>query len=159
MKRIMVLALCLCALYANPFNANAAESGQTLFRAGTRSLITGAEKTFTGSVRIEPLFTETSATPFGGAYLTFEPGARTFWHSHPYGQHLVVTSGVGRTGYRNGTVEEIGTGDVIWCPPGVAHWHGASPDAAMTHLAITGIRDGINHDWMEAVTDEQYHGK
>ena len=88
--------------------------------------------------------------------MTFEPGARSHWHTHPAGQHLVVISGAGLTGTADGHVEEIKAGDVVWCPPQIKHWHGAAPKTAMTHMALTGALDGRNVEWMEPVTDEQY---
>lgn len=87
---------------------------------------------------------------------TFEPGARSAWHTHPAGQRLVVTAGVGRTGVWGGPVVEIKAGDAVWCPPGVKHWHGAAPGTAMTHIALTGLTDGQNVVWMEKVSDAQY---
>ena len=131
---------------------------QTISRAGSQPSVKGPAEYFTGAVRIDPLFPANDSAPFSGAYVTFEPGARSAWHIHPKGQHLLVTAGVGRTGEWGGQVEEIKTGDVIWCPPGVKHWHGASPTTAMTHIAITGTVSGKNVEWMEKVTDEQYTG-
>lgn len=90
------------------------------------------------------------------AYVTFEPGARSAWHTHPRGQYLVVTSGVGLTQEWEKPVQTIRPGDIVWCPPGVKHWHGATPATAMTHLAITGTVDGKNVNWMEKVSDAQY---
>lgn len=139
--------------------AEANKASQTINRAGSQPSVKGSAEYFTGNVRVDPLFPAKDAAPFSGAYVTFEPGARSFWHIHPTGQHLLVTAGVGRTGEWGGKVEEIRAGDVIWCPPKVKHWHGASPTTAMTHIAITGTRDGKNVVWMEKVTDEQYHGK
>lgn len=139
--------------------AEADNKTQMISRAGSQPSIKGSSEYFTGSVRVDPLFPAKDAAPFSGAYVTFEPGARSAWHIHPTGQHLLVTSGVGRTGEWGGRVEEIKAGDVIWCPPKVKHWHGASPTTAMTHIAITGTLDGKNVVWMEKVTDEQYNGK
>lgn len=139
--------------------AEANKASQTINRAGSQPSVKGSAEYFTGNVRVDPLFPAKDAAPFSGAYVTFEPGARSFWHIHPTGQHLLVTAGVGRTGEWGGKVEEIRAGDVIWCPPKVKHWHGASPTTAMTHIAITGTLDGKNVVWMEKVTDEQYHGK
>jgi quercetin dioxygenase-like cupin family protein len=135
------------------------KKSQTVSRAGSQASIKGPAEYFTGNVRIDPLFPTNDSAPFSGAYVTFEPGARSAWHLHPTGQHLLVTAGVGRTGEWGGKVEEIKTGDVIWCPPGVKHWHGASPTTAMTHIAITGTVKGKNVEWLEKVTDEQYNGK
>jgi quercetin dioxygenase-like cupin family protein len=116
----------------------------------------GPAEYFTGDVRIDPLFADNESAPYAGAYVTFSPGARSAWHTHPAGQRLIVTHGVGRTQQWGGAVEEIRAGDVVWCPPGVKHWHGASPTSAMTHLALTGVRDGQNVEWLEKVSDEQY---
>lgn len=130
---------------------------QHIYKNGTQYSAQGPSEFFTGQVRIDPLFTAKESFPVGGAYVTFEPGARSFWHTHPAGQHLVVVSGVGRTGTADGQVEEIKAGDVVWCPPQVKHWHGATPNTAMTHLALTGALDGQNVQWLEPVADEQYN--
>ena len=132
---------------------------QTIIKAGTQAPIKGPAEYFTGNVRVDPLFSANDAAPFSGAYVTFEPGARSAWHIHPTGQRLLVTAGVGRTGEWGGPVEEIKAGDVIWCPPKIKHWHGASPTTAMTHIAITGTANGRNVEWLEKVSDEQYDGK
>ncbi len=129
---------------------------QKITRAGSQPSIKGPADFFTGDARIDPLFPSNSTAQYSGAYVTFEPGARSAWHLHPAGQHIIVTSGVGRTGVWGGPVEVIRAGDVIWCPPGVKHWHGASPTTAMTHIVITGYLDGQNVIWKEKVTDEQY---
>jgi quercetin dioxygenase-like cupin family protein len=139
--------------------AAADKTSQTISRAGSLASITGPAEFFTGNVRIDPLFPANDSAHFSGAYVTFEPGARSAWHIHPTGQHLIVTAGVGRTQEWGGPIEEIKAGDVIWCPPQVKHWHGASPTTAMTHIAITGTINGKNVEWMEKVTDEQYNGK
>ena len=102
------------------------------------------------------MFAARADVPYGAAYVTFEPGARSAWHTHPAGQRLIVTAGVGRTSVWGGTVVEIDAGDAVWCPPGVKHWHGAAPGSAMTHLALTGQKDGKNVQWLEKVSDEQY---
>ena len=135
------------------------KKSQTIFRAGSQASVKAPAEYFTGNVRIDPLFPANESAHFSGAYVTFEPGARSAWHIHPTGQHLVVVAGVGRTQEWGGPVEEIKAGDVIWCPPGVKHWHGASPTTAMTHMAITGTINGKNVEWMEKVTDEQYQAK
>ena len=139
--------------------AEANKTSQTISRAGSQASSTGPAEFFTGHVRIDPLFPADESAPFSGAYVTFEPGARSAWHTHPTGQHLIVTAGVGRTQAWGGPIEEIKAGDVVWCPPQVKHWHGASPTTAMTHIAITGTINGKNVEWMEKVTDEQYHGR
>jgi quercetin dioxygenase-like cupin family protein len=139
--------------------AETKKDSQVITRSGSQPSAKGTEKTFTGNVRRDPLFGQKETAPFSGTYVTFEPGARTFWHTHPTGQHLVVTFGVGRLGEWGSKVQEIKAGDVIWCPPGVKHWHGASPTTAMTHIAISGIGDGKTADWLEEVTDAQYDDK
>jgi quercetin dioxygenase-like cupin family protein len=139
--------------------ADAIKPSQTITRAGTQASIKGTAEYFTGTVRVDPLFPSTDTAPFSGAYVTFEPGARSAWHIHPTGQRLLVTAGVGRTGEWGGPVEEIKAGDVVVCPPKIKHWHGASPTTAMTHIAITGTANGKSVEWLEKVSDEQYHGK
>ena len=109
-----------------------------------------------GTVRIDPLFQPNAPARASGASVTFEPGARTAWHTHPLGQTLIVTAGCGRAQRWGGPIEEIRPGDVIWFPPGEKHWHGAAPTTAMTHIAIGEKLDGKVVDWMEKVTDEQY---
>ncbi len=111
---------------------------------------------FTGTVRIDPLFSAPDPARVRGASVTFEPGARTAWHTHPLGQTLIVTAGSGRVQRDGGPVEEIRPGDVVWFPPGEKHWHGAGPNTAMTHIAIQEALNGKVVDWMEKVTDEQY---
>ena len=139
--------------------AEANKRSQTITRAGSLPSAKGPAEYFTGNVRVDRLFPASDAAHVSGAYVTFEPGARSAWHIHPAGQHLLVTAGVGRTQEWGGPIEEIKAGDVIWCPPKVKHWHGASPTTAMTHIAITGTIDGQSVVWMEKVTDEQYNGK
>src|SRR5688572_12434058 len=133
-----------------------AKSSQTVTRAGAQPSAKGPAEYFTGSARVDLLFQANEAAPYSGAYVTFEPGARSNWHTHPTGQHLIVTHGVGRTQEWGGPVVEVRAGDHVWCPPGVKHWHGASPTSAMTHIALSGRRDGKNVEWMEKVTEEQY---
>ena len=111
---------------------------------------------FTGTVRIDPLFEARDPGRVSGASVTFEPGARTAWHTHPLGQTLIVSAGLGRVQRWGGPIEEIRSGDVVWFSPGEKHWHGASPTTAMTHTAIQEKLDGKAVDWMEHVTDEQY---
>ena len=135
------------------------KKSQTISRAGSQPSVKGPAEYFTGNVRVDPLFPAKDSAPFSGAYVTFEPGARSNWHIHPTGQHLLVAAGVGRTQEWGGPIEEMKAGDVIWCPPKIKHRHGASPTTAMTHIAITGNLDGKNVEWMEKVTDEQYNGK
>ena len=125
--------------------------------AGSQNALNGPAENFTGRVRVDPLFKADNDINVSGAYVTFEPGARSAWHTHPAGQRLIVTAGVGLTQQEGQPVQTIRPGDVVLCPAGVKHWHGAAPGSAMTHLAITGNVDGKNVVWMEEVTDEQYH--
>ena len=125
-------------------------------RNGSQPSGTGPADYFTGAARIDPLFQAPEPARATGASVTFEPGARTAWHTHPLGQTLIVTSGVGRAQRWGGPVEEIRPGDVIWFPPGEKHWHGATPTTAMTHIAIQERLEGKVVDWMEHVSDEQY---
>jgi quercetin dioxygenase-like cupin family protein len=138
--------------------APAARSGDslTIARGSTRPVQQGPAEWFTGAVRIEPLFAATDSSRAAASSVAFEPGARTAWHRHPRGQVLIVTAGDGRVQRRGGQVEEFRAGDVIWTPPGVEHWHGASPTAAMTHIAIQEALDGKAVEWLEHVTDDQY---
>ena len=124
---------------------------------GSQASIEGPEAWFTGSVRIDPLFLKAAspARATGGS-VTFEPGARTAWHTHPLGQTLIVTAGSGRVQREGGPVEHIGPGDVVWFAPGEKHWHGASPTTAMTHIAIQEELDGSAVEWLEKVSDGQY---
>lgn len=127
-------------------------------RNGSQPSSKGASELFTGTVRIDPLFQPEAPARTLGAYVTFEPGARTAWHAHPLGQILIVTAGCGRVQGWDGPVEEIRPGDVVRFAPGEKHWHGASPTTAMTHIAIVEQLDGKTADWMEKVGDEQYQG-
>jgi quercetin dioxygenase-like cupin family protein len=125
-------------------------------RNGSQPSSKGPADKFTGTVRVDPLFQPNEPARTLGAYVTFEPGARTAWHAHPLGQTLIVTAGCGLAQGRGGPVEEIRPGDVVWFAPGEKHWHGASPTTAMTHIAIVELLDGTSADWMEHVSDEQY---
>ena len=125
-------------------------------RNGSRPSGKGPADYFTGTVRIDPLFNAPEPARAGGATVTFEPGARTAWHTHPLGQTLIVTAGLGWASREGGPIEEIRPGDVIWFAPGEKHWHGASPTTAMTHIAIAEQVNGSPVDWLEHVTDEQY---
>ncbi len=128
-------------------------------RIGSQPSNKGPSDWFTGTVRIDPLFQAPAPALVAGASVTFEPGARTAWHTHPLGQTLIVLSGCGRAQREHGPIEEIHPGDVIWFPPGEKHWHGASPTTAMNHIAIQEQLDGKFVDWMEQVTDEQYQAQ
>jgi quercetin dioxygenase-like cupin family protein len=125
-------------------------------RAGSQPSKPGPADWFTGMVRIDPLFDAQEPARVAAASVTFEPGARTAWHTHPLGQTLIVTAGCGWAQRLGGPVEEIRPGDVVWFPPGEKHWHGATPTTAMTHLAIQEKLDGNAVEWLEQVSDEQY---
>jgi quercetin dioxygenase-like cupin family protein len=125
-------------------------------RSGTQPSGKGPAEYFTGTVRIDPLFQSSEPGRALGVSVTFEPGARTAWHTHPLGQTLIVTAGCGLVQSWGGPIEKIRPGDVVWCPPGEKHWHGATATTAMTHSAIVEQLDGKAVDWMEKVTDEQY---
>ncbi len=126
-------------------------------RTGTQPSLTGPAEWFAGTVRIDPLFLEAQDPARAtGASVTFEPGARTAWHTHPLGQTLIVTSGCGRAQREGGPIEEIRPGDVVWFASGEKHWHGASPAMAMTHIAVQEKLDGSSVAWLEQVSDEQY---
>ena len=126
-------------------------------RIGSQPSMQGHADWFTGPVRIDPLFLEVQIPSRAtGASVTFEPGARTAWHTHPLGQTLIVTAGCGRVQREGGPIEEIRPGDVVWFPPGEKHWHGASPETSMTHIAIQEQGDGKSVDWLEHVSDEHY---
>jgi quercetin dioxygenase-like cupin family protein len=128
-------------------------------RSGSQPSVKGPADWFTGSVRIDAPFRGSAPASVAGAIVTFEPGARTAWHTHPLGQTLIVTSGCGRAQRDGGPIEEIRPGDVVWFEPGEKHWHGASPMTAMTHIAIQEQLDGKAVDWMEHVSDEQCLGR
>ncbi|QYY35040.1 cupin domain-containing protein [Ruficoccus sp. ZRK36] len=125
-------------------------------RVGTQSSIAGPADWFTGEVRIDPLFKTDKPARGQGASVTFEPGARTAWHTHPLGQTLIITSGSGWVQEEGGPIEEVHPGDVIWFPPEVKHWHGAAPTTGMSHIAIQEELNGEVVEWMEHVSDEQY---
>ncbi len=125
-------------------------------RSGSQASAKGSADWFTGSVRIDSPFQGSGPSRVGGAIVTFEPGARTAWHTHPMGQTLIVTSGAGRALREGGAIEEIRSGDIVWFAPGEKHWHGASPTTAMTHVAIAETLDGKAVDWLEKVSDGQY---
>jgi quercetin dioxygenase-like cupin family protein len=126
-------------------------------RNGSRASTAGPADWFTGTVRIDPLFEAPEPARVRGARVTFEPGARTAWHTHPLGQTLIVTSGLGWAQRWGGPIETIHPGDVVWFEPGEKHWHGASPTTAMTHIAIQEALNGKVVEWTEHVTDQEYH--
>lgn len=133
-----------------------AATAAAISREAARPVTQGAEDRFTGNVRIVNLFTGTPPAQVTGGQVSFEPGARTAWHTHPLGQTLIVTSGTGRIQFWGGLIQDIKTGDVVSIPPGIKHWHGASPGSSMTHIAIQEQAEGKTAEWMEKVSDEQY---
>jgi len=149
-KAILIMAILAFAAVAH------AGQEQVVYRQGTQQSFKGAAEYFTGDVTVDMLFPANETAQFSGAYVTFQPGARTNWHLHPAGQHMIVTDGVALTGTREGKVIEFKEGETVWCPVGIDHWHGATPEAPMTHLVITGSKDGKAVVWKEKVTDEQY---
>ncbi len=126
-------------------------------RSGSQASTKGSAEYFTGAVRVDPLLQAKSPARAAGAWVTFEPGARTAWHIHPLGQTLIVMTGCGLVQRWSGPIEQIRPGDVVWIPPGEKHWHGATPTTAMSHIAIQEQLDGKTADWLEKVSDEQYH--
>jgi quercetin dioxygenase-like cupin family protein len=154
MKRLAALAVALSLLapagaYTNPDDLR-------ITRTGSQPSGRGPAEYFTGSVRVDPLFPATAPSRMSGGLVTFEPGARSAWHTHPVGQVLIVTAGLGWVGREGGPVEEIRPGDVVWIPPGLRHWHGATATTGMSHIALQEQVDGRNVDWMGKVADEQY---
>ncbi|OPG74532.1 carboxymuconolactone decarboxylase [Pseudomonas ogarae] len=155
----LCFALCAAAPFvdaASTESTSESRTSQQISRAGSQASVAGPADYFTGRVRVDPLFPATNEINAAGAYVSFEPGARSAWHTHPAGQRLVVISGVGLTQEWGKPVQQILPGDVIVCPPGVKHWHGAAPTSAMTHLAVTGTVEGKNVEWLEKVSEEQY---
>jgi quercetin dioxygenase-like cupin family protein len=150
-------AMAACAALLQVGAANAAD--QEITRAGSQPSSVGPFDYFTGRVRVDPVWPANDDINASGALVTFEPGARSAWHTHPKGQRLVVMSGVGLTQESGKPVQVIRPGDVVWCPPGIKHWHGAAPTTAMTHLAVSGTVDGTNVNWMEKVSDDQYNAR
>jgi len=127
-------------------------------RNGSIPSAPGPAEYFTGTVRMDMRYSRPAPARAGGVIVTFEPGARTHWHTHPLGQTLIVTAGLGRAQRDGGPIEEIRPGDIVWFEPGERHWHGAAPDTAMTHIAIAEALDGEAVEWLEPVTDGQYQG-
>jgi quercetin dioxygenase-like cupin family protein len=154
----MKLAVMTIASLALAASIASAQSDQaiTVTRAGSQPSTAGGAENFTGSVRVDSRFKGTGLARVSGATVTFEPGARTAWHTHPLGQTLIVTAGVGRVQHWDGPVQEIRLGDIVWIPPGVKHWHGASATVGMSHIAVAEALDGKTVEWMEKVSDEQY---
>ena len=145
---------------AMAFSATAAfaepDRAVTVTRFNDQTTTAGSPDYFTGSVKVQSRFQAQSPARVGCGVVSFEPAARTAWHTHPLGQTLIVTEGAGRVQHWDGGIQEIGPGDVVWIPPGVKHWHGASPEVGMSHIAVAEALDGQTVEWMEHVTDEQY---
>ncbi len=159
---LLGLSACSWAETASEGNAPAATGAPalaaTISREAARPTSKGPSERFTGNVRVAPLFSANAPSHASGASVTFEPGARTAWHSHPVGQNLVVTAGKGYVQFWGGSIQEIGPGDVVWIPPGQKHWHGASQKSAMTHIAVQEHVDGKTAEWFEQVSAAQYGG-
>jgi quercetin dioxygenase-like cupin family protein len=154
MKSLALISITLLLLATNASAQSAPEVKVT--RVGSQPSSTGPEQNFTGSVRVDSRFQATSPGRVGGGTVTFEPGARTAWHTHPLGQTLIVTSGVGWVQQWGQTPQEIRPGDIVWIPPGVKHWHGAAATTGLSHIAIAELLDGNAVDWMEKVSSDQY---
>ncbi len=154
-KAALCVTTCLLGMAA-PSETQVAPSQLKILRNGTQPSAKGPLEWFTGTVRVDPLFPAQDPSRVSAAYVTFEPGARTAWHTHPVGQTLVVTAGCGRVQSWGGPVEEIRPGDVVRISPGVKHWHGAAPATPMTHIAIQEQNQGRTVDWLEKVSDAQY---
>lgn len=144
------------ALAGTDDNVEQGKPPQIPYRSEPHNTVKGSAEYFTGDVQVDRLFPANETAHYSGAYVTFQPGARSAWHLHPAGQHIIVTDGMALTGTRDGKSIRFKIGDTVWCPPGLEHWHGATPDAPMTHLVITGSKDGQNVIWKEKVTEEQY---
>ncbi len=155
MKKLAVIAVCL-ALSVSTAYSKENSTVITIMQSGAKPSVKGPSDYFTGTVRIDAPFQGTEPARVGGATVTFEPSARTAWHTHPLGQTLIVTAGLGRVQEWGGAVREIRPGDTVWIPAGVKHWHGAAAETAMSHIAIAEAQDGKVVDWMEKVSDEQY---
>ena len=156
MTRFTATALSLLLGPAGTASASTEPQGMTVTRSGSQPSNKGSDQYFTGPVRVDPLFQPKAPSRVSGAYVSFEPGARSAWHTHPLGQTLIVTAGTGWVQEWNGEKQEIRPGDVVWTPPGVKHWHGATATSGMTHIAIQESLDGKNVEWREKVSDEQY---
>lgn len=157
--RILPLVVTMLAGLAQSRQPTATEPVQRIIKSGTVASVSGPAENFTGRVRVDPLTAANESINTSTAYVTFEPGARSDWHTHPAGQYLVVTAGAGLTQEWGKPVQELRAGDVLWCPPGVRHWHGAAPTTALTHIAVTGKQAGKSVQWAEKVTDEQYQSR
>lgn len=157
MKIFVPIVISFCMLASGAHGQTSKEQGAIrIMRSGSQPSRQGPAENFTGSVRVDPLFQPSAPARASGSLVTFEPGARTAWHTHPLGQILIVTAGTGRVQRWGDPVEEIRQGDVVWIPPGQKHWHGAAPKSSMAHIAIVEQLDGKAVEWMEKVSDAQY---
>ena len=163
MKRIIAVVFLLQLLVSaqafanNKISSDATDNLQIqIIKSGAQPSYKASAEYFIGNARVDPLFTTNITAPFSGAYVTFEPGARTAWHTHPAGQRLIITAGVGWVQEWGCPVVEVRPGDVVWFPAGVKHWHGAAATSFMTHIALSGVLEGKSVQWMEKVSDEQY---
>ena len=161
LKPVATLATSFALLWGATLSAKEPTSQETTMKMtitpnGSQPSTKGSAEYFTGTVRVDPLFAPTAPSRTSGGHVTFEPGARSAWHTHPLGQTLIVTSGTGWVQEWGGEKKTIRPGDIVWCPPGVKHWHGATATTAVTHFAIQEHEDGKVVDWLEKVSDEQY---
>ena len=160
-RRAALLATASLATFAgNTARAQTSTPGRNedmqITRAGSQPSAKGSADYFTGNVRVDPVFPVRESSRVSSSHVTFEPGARSAWHTHPLGQRLIITFGLGWVQREGGPIEEVRPGDVVWFPPGLKHWHGASPTNAMSHFAIQETLDGKNVEWLEKVSDDRY---
>jgi quercetin dioxygenase-like cupin family protein len=155
-RAILATTGALVTVAGRAFAQDQGGAGLEVRRAGSQPSGKGPEQNFTGTVRVDPMFPARPPSRVSGGHVTFEPGARSNWHTHPLGQTLIITSGFGWVQREGGPVEEVRSGDIVWFPPGLKHWHGATPTNAMTHIAIQEELDGKAVDWLERVRDDQY---
>ena len=156
MNAVAALSTLVMMLMVANAQADGSTPARTLVPNGSQASMLGSPRMFVGTVRIDPLVSAKEPSRVSAAYVTFGPGARSAWHTHPLGQTLVVTAGTGWVQQQGGEKQVIRPGDVIWTPPGVKHWHGATAQTGMTHMAIQEFLDGKNVEWMEPVSDAQY---
>ena len=151
-----LLSFCLITFAAALAAEGAQAAGHTIQHAGDKPSVVGSATMFTGKVRQDSVARADEFSKSGITYVTFEPGARTLWHTHPAGQRLLIVSGKGLVGTADGRTDVVRAGDYVWCPPDVSHWHGATPDTAMVHIALTNSKNGKTVHWQKPVTDEEY---
>lgn len=157
MRIFIAVVISFCTLASSAHSQTSKDQGAIrIVRSGSQPSRQGPAENFTGSVRVDPLFQANAPARASGSLVTFEPGARTAWHTHPLGQILIATTGTGRVQRWGDSIEEIRQGDVVWIPPGQKHWHGAAPNSSMAHIAIVELLDGKSVEWMEKVSDAQY---